>query len=199
MKKLVPVLLSATVAVSSLSINPLTGNAEVSKELDQKKIDTVDFNSDIGLPGLESIEMPVVSQIDEDTTFYDWTANTSDDEMSSYVIVNDGPIFNWKYVDTVYSSDLATSKVIPWFGRIVAGGLSATIVKRVPTSFFKGVAGTLGGAATASIKPTATTYYKVVKYTDSDAYNVYFRYVVYQYSDKARTKLIKQYSEIHKG
>ena len=195
MKKSALILLSATLAIGSLSISPLTGNAEIYKEPAQEKFDRT---ADTGTPSLEIAKVPVISQIDSETTLYDWTLTPDEEEVSTHVVVPDGAVFTWEYVDTTYSSDVVHSQVVPWFGKIVSGGLSATIVGKIPINFFKGVAATLGGAATLSIKPTDVTYYKVVKSIDTDSYNIYLKYEVKQYSDKARTKLIKQWSEVHR-
>lgn len=188
-----------------------TGPKEVSSTISFHDQSSLEKKSDLGSP-----EVIVTSEDDEyapggaaesiakqgiksTTTFFNNSLSSSNNGgISTNVVVSDGARFTWDYVDTSYSTSLFESKVSPWISRILLGGLSAVVLKRVPGDFKKGAVGTITGAAVASMKTTDTRYFKVYKYVDTDAYNVYIKYSVYQYSDKARTKLTNHYIQVHR-
>lgn len=117
------------------------------------------------------------------------------------VQIADGAVYTWKYVDTTYGSNVLSNTVSTWLAKAVVGGISATAVGKLTNVFWAGVAGSITGGANDSIPKYIgkNTWWKVKKYYDKDAYNLYVKYSISIYSDSARKKLISQYIEVHKG
>lgn len=117
------------------------------------------------------------------------------------VQIADGPSYTWDYVDTTYNSNVLSNQVSSWLSVAVYAGISATIIGKVPTFFFKGVAGsiTVRGTQKAPAYLGKNVWWKVVKYYDHDAYNIYTKYSITLYSNSSRTNQLSQWIEIHKG
>lgn len=117
------------------------------------------------------------------------------------VQIPDGASYTWDYVDTTYNSNVLSNQVSSWLAVAVYAGISATLIGKVSSTFFKGVAGsiTVRGAQKVPAYLGKNVWWKVVKYYDHDAYNIYTKYSITLYSNSSRTNQISQWIEIHKG
>lgn len=110
------------------------------------------------------------------------------DQNSTNVVVPDGPVFTWEYVDTTYGNNVAYSKASTFLVNAFMAGLSATVLGKITSNFWAGSAGYALG--TLTVPSGNYQWWTVKKWIDQDAYNIYFRYEIKFYSDSGRTKLI---------
>lgn len=128
-----------------------------------------------------------------------------DGGFSTKVVINDSANFVWKFDETINGSDKLVKNGYSWLGTILlagSGGLSAYWVTSLfTTSSAKAVSGAMAlsvwNRGTKNLNASSYTYWTVQKYVDKDSYNLYDRYVVKVYTDKAKTKLKESFTEVH--
>lgn len=200
MKKLIPIALSIPLTLSL--IGPNHTFAEDSTEV---------VAEDSGYTVYEPMDQYSDNTISDVSYFVNNNENVQEVSPFSKIItpsktaprvqVPDSTVYSWKYVDTTYGSNVLSNTASGWLVKAVAGGLSATAVGKVSGLFFKGAAGSITGTATVKLPSYVgkNTWWKLKKYYDYDAYNLYTKYSVSIYSNSSRTNLVTQYIEIHKG
>lgn len=119
--------------------------------------------------------------------------------------IGDDVGFTWTYDERDAGSDKLVKDGYSWLTTAivggVGGGISYILVRKFTTEGAKaaagGAAGSIWGRGTAGMGSTSYTYWDVDEYTDEDSYNMYHKYVVRMYSDKAKTKLKSSWTEVH--
>lgn len=120
-----------------------------------------------------------------------------DNSAGTYVVVPDGAVYTWSYVNTTYGNNVAYNNVSNFLANAFVAGLSATVLGKVSSTFFAGSAGYALGKLSI---PKGTNYwYTVKKWIDQDAYNVYFKYEIKYYSNSTRTNLLKTYTYVERA
>lgn len=200
MKKLIPLALSIPLTLSLVVPNHTfaEGSTEVVAESSGYTVyEPMDQNSDNNIADVSYF----VNNNENVQEVLPFSKIIIPSKTAPQVQVADSTVYNWKYVDTTYDSNVLSNTASSWLVRAVAGGLSLTVVGRVPGLFFKGAAGSVAGAATIKLPSYVgkNTWWKLKKYYDYDAYNLYTKYSVSIYSNSSRTNLLTQYIEIHKG
>ncbi|WP_214814636.1 hypothetical protein [Exiguobacterium sp. s196] len=109
----------------------------------------------------------------------------------TYVVVNPGGI-NYKLLDTFKGDSRVIDTASEWVGEFAAAV--------IPFKFLKGFWSQAAGVATANtfLPEYSTKYYTTYVYQDEDYYNYYGKSIAKQYSDSARTKLVKTTTHISK-
>lgn len=202
MKKIIPFALAVPLVFSTFNTNQVKAE-EPSTEIQEETSYTV-YEPEIGqYQNNETGEVFyfVHNQNGAVTETLPFTKIYTPSKGAPKVQISDGAAYTWTYVDTTYGSNVLSNTVSSWLAKAVVGGISATAVGKLTNVFWAGVAGSITGGANDSIPKFIgkNTWWKVKKYYDKDAYNLYVKYSVSIYSDSARTKLISQFIEVHKG
>lgn len=202
MKK-ITVLVSAVLLLSA-PLTPLASGLEEEKESQVNSINesgyygpTLNYQSQVLYSG------PIGG--DENLKKISTLEENGGSDFSTRVIINDGANFNWKFDKTINGSDKLVKNGYSWLTTIILGGSGAGAGYALTTLFTSALAKSVAGGMAAAVwskgvnglPKTQYTYWTVKKYVDKDAYNIYNRYVVYMYTDKAKTKLKTSFTEVH--
>lgn len=123
----------------------------------------------------------------------------------SKVVVSDGARFTWEYETTTYGSDKLVKNGYSWIATAISGAvtgfggyaIAALFATPKNAAIASGIATSLWAKGTSGLPSTQYTYWTVKRYVDKDAYNLYKKYVIYVYKDKAKTKLHRSFTEVH--
>lgn len=208
MKKVAVSLIALTVMSSSLLVTPLnsyaaekgtTSNVELSDDYYPVISDTEKYSIDISpeqyqqdLEGLDiySVYEPEASDLIKTPS----TSKNFNDGMKPTMVIDEGG-YNWTYLETTYGSDVLINKTYSFLLNAAIAGTAATIVGKIGTAFWSGIAGyQLGKVTFAEPK---SYWWKVKKYQDKDSMNYYTKYNVSMYSNSARTKLVDSFTTAH--
>lgn len=125
--------------------------------------------------------------------------------ITPYVRVSDGAQFHWTYDETTYGTDKMVNQGYSWLTTIFLGGSGSLVTYWIAKLFIKqsakaavasGMASAIWSRGTSGLDKNQSTYWTVKKYVDKDAYNMYNKFVVYVYKDKAKKKLITSFTEV---
>ncbi|WP_142827302.1 hypothetical protein [Planococcus soli] len=196
--------LISTVLLLSAPLTPLANGLEEEKK---SQVDSVNESGYYG-PTLNYQSQVLYSGPiggDENIKKISTLEENGDGDFTTQMIINDSANFNWKFDKTIYGSDKLVKNGYSWLTTLVLRGSGAGAGYALTTLFTsaaaKSVAGGMAGAVwvrgVKGLPTTQYTYWTVKKYVDKDAYNIYNRYVVYMYTDKAKTKLKTSFTEVH--
>ena len=177
---------------------------------DEKLLKPVNSGTDIITPFLQqkpetdSTTLLYSGPIGGDDELLKPAVSSGSDTISPMMVIPDGS-FTWTQDDTIYGSDKLVKDGWSWLATIMLGGSTGLLSFWVSKLFVSGeaaavagsMAGSVFGKATNGMTGTSYTYWTVKKYVDKDAYNLYDKYVVYMYTDKAKTKLKTSFTEVH--
>lgn len=186
MKKIVTVILPATMALSSIFfVNPKPSVAQSSTDL----TNSVLVNEPTSYEALKTMEaLPGSSQ----SVLSAPVVGTPDN-----VPISDGPVYTWDYVGRTYGNNIFETKSYSFLSNAVVAGLSATVIGRISSAFWGGVTGyILGGISISSGK---YYWWTVDKWIDNDATYYYFKYDVKVYSNSSRTNLVDSYFTVERA
>lgn len=131
-------------------------------------------------------------QLESTTTFKDGTMNTVDLNYNpysgpDYIAIGEAEL-GYTLIDTFLGDSSRIDTLTEWVQQFGAAVIPALITKNVW--------GAGAGSATYNtfVKPPTTKYYKTWVYQARDSYSYYGKEVAKQYSDSARTKLLKTQS-----
>lgn len=209
----------STLVLSSILLlaSPLSAFANESEAPTQSQSSIVNEEGYFAYPGfeqnIEASELSEETQVlysgpiggDEDLKKPFSFAADKGDTMSPQVVINDSANFSWEFEKTTYGSDKLVKNGYSWLATGLLAvpaaystyGLTTLFASTKAKAISGSIAGSLWGKGIKDSTATQYTYWTVNRYVDKDSYNVYHKYVVRTYRDKAKTSLIAAFTEVN--